>query len=94
MANVVVTQAHSLSASDAKEKFADFETMMGKYGVKAKWSGNNAALKGVGVSGSIAILDATVKVELKLGMMAKAAGVDAKRLEESITKRLAKAFDG
>ena len=92
MANVVVTQAHSLSVDEAKTKIADFEEMMGKYGVKAKWKGDRADLKGTGVSGTINVSSSEVQIELKLGMLAKAAGVDAARLEKSIAKRMEAAF--
>ncbi len=94
MADVVVNQSHNLSFDEAKAKIADFEDMMSKYGVKANWKGQTAKLKGLGVSGSIDVTDSNVKVLVKLGMMAKAAGVDAKRLKGSIEKRLKAAFEG
>ena len=67
--------------------------MMGKYGVRAIWSGDKATLKGIGVSGGIEVSSSNVKVIVKLGMMAKAAGVDPARLEKSITKRLKAVFE-
>ena len=94
MADVRVTQAHSLDLDQAKEKLADFQDMMKKYGVSATWSGSHADLKGTGVKGSIDIGDSSVDVHLKLGMLAKAAGVDPARLENSIIKRLKAAFEG
>ena len=94
MADVVVEQAHNLAPAEAKTKIADFEDMMKKYGVKANWSGNTAKLKGTGVSGSIDVTSSSVKVVVKLGMMAKAVGVDPVKLKSSITKRLAAAFEG
>ncbi len=94
MADVRVTQPHSMSTDEAKSKVAGFEEMMAKYGVKAKWSGGHADLKGTGVKGSIDVSDRDVKVELKLGMLAKAAGIDASRLEKSIGRRLKDAFEG
>lgn len=93
MADVKVTQVHSISIEDAKAKIADFEEMMGKYGVKANWSGQHADLKGTGVKGSIDVSEQDVKIHLKLGMLAKAAGIDPKRLEGSISKRLKSAFE-
>ena len=94
MADVKVSQAHSLPLDQVRAKMSEFEDMMGKYGVKANWSGSTAKLKGVGVSGDIKVTDSAVNVALKLGMMAKAAGVDPKRLEGSIAKRLKAAFEG
>jgi putative polyhydroxyalkanoate system protein len=94
MADVVVKQPHSLSIEEAKSKMANFEEMMGKYGVKADWSGAKAKLKGTGVSGDIDLSGNMVAVTLKLGMMARAAGVDPSRLKASIEKRLKAAFEG
>lgn len=74
------------------ERMKKFEDMLTKYGVKARWKGNQAELKGLGVSGRIEVSTADVQVVLKLGMMAKAAGVDVARLQTSVQKRLASAL--
>ncbi len=92
MAEVRVSQAHSLSPDEAVRRIGSFEEMMAKYGVKAKWRGHAAQLKGMGVTGSIDITDSAATVVVKLGMMARAAGVDPARLEGSIRKRLKAAF--
>lgn len=92
MADVKVVKAHSLSPAEAQQRMQAFEETMSKYGVKAKWKGNHADLKGLGVSGSIDVGDSDVTVVVKLGMLAKAAGIDAGRLEKSISKRLDAAF--
>ena len=94
MADVRVTQSHTVSLDDAKQKLGSFEDMMKKYGVSAKWSGSHADLKGTGVKGAIDITDSDVRVELKLGMLAKAAGIDPDRLQKSIGRRLKEAFEG
>jgi len=88
MAEITVVENHSLSAADAKTRVMAFEEMMSKYGVRATWSGTDAKLKGMGVSGTMKISDSEVRVVLKLGMMARAAGVDPNRLKSSIQKRL------
>lgn len=92
MADVHVTQVHDLSVEEAKKKMADFESMMKKYGVTASWSGGHADLKGTGVKGAIDVTVSDVRVALKLGMLAKAAGIDAARLQNSISRRLREAF--
>jgi len=93
MADVRVTQSHALSLEEAKAKMSDFEDMMKKYGVSAKWAGAHADLKGTGVKGAIDVSDSAVSVELKLGMLAKAAGIDPERLHKSISRRLREAFE-
>jgi len=94
MAKLEVTQSHSLSPSDAKAKLQGFTEMMGKYGASLAWSGNRAKIKGMGVSGTVDVTGSSVVMNLKLGMLAKAAGVDPVRLEASIAKRLKAAFEG
>ncbi len=93
MADVRVKQPHALSLDEAKQKMGDFEAMMKKYGVSASWAGGHADLKGTGVKGSIDVRGDEVDVALKLGMLAKAAGIDAERLQKSIARRLKEAFE-
>lgn len=92
MSDVRVVEPHNTTPKDALGKISEFEDMLQKYGVKPKWSGNSAKIKSPGVKGSIDIDDTNVTVDLKLGMMAKAVGIDANRLEGSIRKRLRAAF--
>ena len=94
MATINITQPHSLSVDEARAKLKSFEDTMSKYGVAAKWSGNKATLKGMAVSGGIDISPSKVDIAIKLGMMARAAGVDPDRLKASIEKRLRAAFEG
>lgn len=88
MADVRVTQPHALPPQDAKDRVQSFEDMIKKYGVKANWNGLSAQLKGPGVKGSIEVGTQAVEVNLSLGMLARAAGVDPQRLEGSIRRRL------
>lgn len=92
MSEIRICQVHGLSKDDAKARLQQFEDAMSKYGVKAVWKGDGATLKGTGVSGEISVDPQNVVVVLKLGLLARAAGVDPKRLEGSITKRLTEAF--
>lgn len=92
MADILVTEPHNGTADEAIEKLGAFEEMLSKYGVKPKWSGRNAKIKAIGVSGAIDVTDTDVRVELSLGRMAKMAGIDPVRLEGSIRKRLKAAF--
>ena len=94
MSNIKVTEAHGTDADKAIQLIESFEEMMKKYGVKVNWSGHQAEIKGLGVSGQILVDSTDVTVSLKLGMMARAAGVDGQRLEASIRKRLVAAFQG
>lgn len=92
MSQIKVVEAHTLGANAAQAKLAVFEEMLKKYGVKTKWKRNHADIKGMGVSGSIDVTDSDATIVVKLGMMARAAGVDPARLESSIRKRVKEAF--
>ena len=92
MAELRITEPHSKGIDDAVAAVQSFGEVLEKYRVKASWSGPNAALKGTGVSGSIAVTEKDVTVTLKLGMLAKAAGIDPERLKGSIQRRLQSAL--
>ena len=87
MSTVTVIEAHSKSPDDIKSGLSQFEEMFSKYMVKIEWSGHRASLSGP-VSGIIDIRSSELEVKIKLGMMAKMAGIDPQRLEGSIRKRL------
>ncbi len=55
MSTIKVTEGHTLGADEAAKRIVAFEEMIKKYGVKTKWKGRHADLKGMGVSGSIDI---------------------------------------
>ncbi len=92
VSTINISQPHNLSIEEARAKLASFEETMSKYGVNAKWDGAKATLKGMAVSGGIDIGADKLDIVLKLGMMARAAGVDSTRLKSSIEKRLKAAF--
>ena len=92
MSTIKVTQGHSLPIDEAKKALGGFEEDLKKYMVKLVWSGANAEIKGTGVSGDVKVTTSDVTVTVKLGMLAKAAGVKADLLEKSIAKRLKAAF--
>jgi len=94
MADVKVVKEHNMSVEEARTKVGDFESMLKKYGVKVKWSGNRGEIKGAGVSGTVEVSSVNIAIHLKLGLLAKAAGIKADRLTSSIEKRLSTAIDG
>ena len=93
MSELTIREPHKLGAAEARKKVADFEQLLQKYQITPKWSGNRAEIKSMAVSGSINVTDTDVTIQLKLGMMARAAGIDATKLEGSIRKRLKAAFE-
>ncbi len=93
MTTIRLSQAHSLPVEALKERMTTFEGEISKYGVSLAWKGNRADIKGLGVSGEAHLSPTEVTLQLTLGMLAKAAGVDAVKLENSIQKRLKAALE-
>ena len=92
MASIRIEQPHALPLDDVRTRLADFEANLAKVGARLDWAGPKAVIKGIGVSGDVIWRPDAVVVDLKLGFMAKAAGVDPARLEGAIRKRLAAAL--
>jgi putative polyhydroxyalkanoate system protein len=93
MSKIHVRQAHKVGRTAARERLAPFESLLAKYNVKLAWKGDQASIQGLGVSGDVALGDDAVDVSVQLGLLAKAAGVDATKLRATIEKRLKEAFE-
>lgn len=93
MATVNVKEAHAHSLEEALQRVKSFEGQLTKFMVQVEWNGSSATLKGP-VSGSIEVNGESVSITIKLGMMAKMAGIEAGRLESSIRRRLRETLDG
>jgi len=91
--SIHVRQPHALNRTQAKLKLTDFEDMLKKFSVSLAWSGFDAQIKGTGVSGDVKVLEDAIDVHVKLGMLARLAGVDEERLRVSIAKRLRAAYE-
>lgn len=93
MSTVRVQKAHSLDPAEARVRLGSFEQDLAQRGARLVWEGDTAEIQGTGVSGSVRVTASEVSVEVKLGLLARAAGVKADRLQASIEKRLNAAFD-
>ena len=93
MSSIVVKESHSYPVEEVKTRLGAFEQDISKkYGMKLQWKGTEAQLKGVGASGDVKVTSSDVTVTVKLGMMAKAAGIKPDMLSKSIEKRLKSAL--
>jgi putative polyhydroxyalkanoate system protein len=92
MSRIEVHHEHDLDRAQARLRIGAIEDKLGQYGIRLTWKGDEATIKGVGVSGSVVLSEGRVDLVLKLGMIARAAGVDADRLRGAILKRMAQAF--
>jgi putative polyhydroxyalkanoate system protein len=88
VSDVKVVESHQLGVEGAKKALEALGTDLGKYGMSIHWSGSQGELKGTGASGSIHVTDKDVTVLVKLGMIAKMAGVKADKLQDSIQRRV------
>lgn len=92
MSYVQVRVPHQKDPASVRAQIGSFEEMLNKYAVKITWNGNKAELKNPAVSGEIDIGADYIEVKIKLGMMAKAMGINADKLSGSIRRRLEEAL--
>ncbi len=92
MSSVVVTEPHAFSVDEARGRLTVLEDDLAKYRMKLVWKGDNAVLKGTGASGDVKVTGSDVTITIKLGTMAKMAGVKPDLLSKSLQKRLKSAL--
>ncbi|MEY3720603.1 MAG: hypothetical protein RL618_1122 [Pseudomonadota bacterium] len=90
MAVITIVQQHVLSMDDARaaaQKVAD--QMQTDYEMSWEWQGDVLAFKRSGFSGTLALAEGEATLELSLGIMLRGF---AKKIEEQVTKNMAKVF--
>jgi hypothetical protein len=92
MSQVRVEVSHQVPVTEIPGRLASFSQNLAKVGASLTWKGPRADVKGPGVSGEVVCGADRVTVLLQLGMLARVAGVDPGRLEQSIRKRLTEAL--
>lgn len=95
MPEIRVVESHQLSAAEARQRLGGFEELLAKYRVRLDWEGDRGKLGGVpGVGGTVQVRANEVEVNVSLSRMVTMMGVDPKKLEASIRKRLGEALRG
>jgi putative polyhydroxyalkanoate system protein len=91
MSEIKIERNHQLGSVEARKRVDGLEVKLKeKYGVTLEWKGNVANVKGTGVSGTLAVEDAKVAVNLKLGLLLRPlAGKIKEGLEHQVNKALA-----
>jgi putative polyhydroxyalkanoate system protein len=70
MANIRVTQAHSMSLEEARAAAQEVtDKLAAKFDFKSNWSGNTLNFKRSGVDGSLAVTTKEATIDIKLGFM-------------------------
>lgn len=90
MSEIKIERAHKLGSKEARKRVDNLEAKLKeKYGVSLEWNGNVANVKGTGVSGTLAVEDAKVAVNIKLGLLLRPlAGQIKQGLEHQVNKAL------
>lgn len=90
MSEIKIEKQHALGEAEAKKRVVEMEAKLKeKYGVTLAWRGNEADLKGSGVSGVLRVSASAVAVDVKLGLMLRPlAGKIREGLERQVDKAL------
>ena len=91
MSEIKIERNHKLGTAEARKRVDTLEPKLKeRYGVTLEWNGNVAAVKGTGVSGTLAVDDTKVAVNIKLGLLLRPlAGKIREGLEHQVNKALA-----
>ena len=92
MADFTIVQQHSLSMEGARaaaQKVAD--QMAVDYEMTYQWEGDVLEFKRSGFSGTLALTEGSVQLEVVLGFMLRGF---AKKIEEQVSKNMNKVFCG
>ncbi|WP_297843866.1 polyhydroxyalkanoic acid system family protein [Pseudomonas sp.] len=90
MARINVERAHDLGRDAAKQKAETLvQKLAEKYSLEPKWSGDTVKLAGSGVSGTVSVSDALIKVEVEVGFLMSAfSGTIKSEIEKALDKAL------
>ena len=90
MSEINIERSHTLGLSEARRRLSDMEgKLKERYGVKLTWKGDEAEVKGTGVSGTVALAEKSVSINLKLGLMVRPL---AGKIRETMERQLEKAL--
>ena len=93
MPEIRVVEPHQLSVEEARQRLGGFEEMLAKYRVRLDWQGDRGKLGGVpGVGGDVHVRPNEVEVNVSLSRMVTMMGLDPKKLEATIKRRLGEAL--
>lgn len=93
MPDIRVVQPHSLPIDQVKSRLGGFSENLAKYGVRLDWQDKRAQVRGVpGVGGHVEIRPNELEVYVTVSRMITMMGLDPKKLEGSIRRRLDEAL--
>jgi len=91
MSKIVVERQHHLGRAGAREQAQQLAERLAKqYDVSYRWVGDTLEFRRTGAQGTIAVDEAKVCVNLKLGLLLSAlSGTIKREIEEALDKQLA-----
>jgi putative polyhydroxyalkanoate system protein len=90
MADIEITQPHSMSPDDARvaaQQVAD--KMAADFGMECQWDGPVLRFERSGVDGTLVVGERDARLEIRLGMMMKAF---APMVQEKLARKMQKVF--
>ena len=91
MADITIIQDHAMGMDDARaaaQKVAD--QIVRDYEMVAEWQDDVLSFKRTGFSGTLALTQGSAQLDITLGIMLKGF---SKKIEEQVTKNMAKVFE-
>jgi putative polyhydroxyalkanoate system protein len=90
MAKIKIERDHTMKVEDVKTKIDSMMSRMKDMGVESTWEGDTLKLKGRGVNGNVDVGNASVLVNLDLGMPASLMkGKIEEKIRDGLDKHLA-----
>tara|TARA_R110001599_G_scaffold171353_1_gene362203 strand:+ start:204203 stop:204487 length:285 start_codon:yes stop_codon:yes gene_type:complete len=90
MADISITQAHSMSLPQAKQAAQTVaDKMVAEFDMQTEWQGDTLSFAREGISGTLVLRTTEAQIEVTLGMLFKAF---APMIEEKLNRKMAKAF--
>jgi len=90
MSTIEIQRFHQLGAEQAKNRLSEVEPKLSeRYGIKLTWRGDDADIRGTGVTGSVTVRDDTIALRLKLGLLVRPF---ARKIREAIERQVDKAL--
>ena len=93
MPDIRIVEPHQLGVEEAKQRLGGFQQLLSQYRVRLDWHGNQGKLGGVpGVGGQVEVRPSEVEVFVTLSRMVTMMGLDPKKLEATIKRKLGEAL--
>ena len=91
MSEIRIEKNHTLGKSEAHKRVVNMEPKLKeRYGVKLDWRGDEAEVKGTGVTGKLSVADGRIAIDIKLGLLLRPmAGKIRTALERQLDQALA-----